>query len=342
MKSYIKNNIVKVGIASIMAGVFSLTATNVLAGTNLRLSHSAPPGSDRDVWAHEFAKRVQDQTDERVTFRVYPANQLGDWEETYDQLAQGSIDAAVQSLSTKYDKRIGISWFPYSVSDYKSAEQAWNVDGFLFNVMDGLLAKQNMTLLAPYANGMGGMAVGTTVEQPANPDFDHSSLKIRVWPSGAATHRPVLERLGYNTTTMPWAELYTGVQTGVIDGMIGGTPENAVLDWNGVVNTWIQLNDHFEVNWLVMNRKSLSRISEQDQKIIKSIAKNLATERFDRVALADEEYRQKLRDSGVTVVTFSDAEMDLIARAVRKDVWPQIKDELGEELYQLITSHYAD
>lgn len=341
MRSSIKN-IAKVGIATIMAGALSVTATSALAGTNLRLSHSAPPGSERDVWAQEFAKRVQDQTEERVTFRVYPANQLGDWEETYDQLAQGSIDAAVQSLSTKYDKRMGISWFPYSVSDYKSAEQAWNVGGFLFNVMDGLLGKQNMTLLAPYANGMGGMAVGSSVEQPANPDADHTALKIRVWPSGAATHRPVLERLGYNTTTMPWAELYTGVQTGVIDGMIGGTPENAVRDWNGVVNTWVQLNDHFEVNWLVMNSKSISRLSEQDRTIIQNIAKNLATERFDRVAQADEEYRQKLRDSGVTVVTFNDAEMEAIAKAVRKDVWPQIKGELGDELYQLVSDHYTN
>ncbi len=339
MSSPIKH-ILKLGMVAITAGTIAFTASTSFAATSLRLSHSAPPGSERDVWAQEFASRVKTQTQGRVSFRVYPANQLGDWEETYDQLAQGSIDAAVQSLSTKYDKRLGISWFPYSVSDYKSAEKAWNVNGFLFNVMNNLLEPQNLTLLAPYANGMGGMAVGKGVEQPTNPEANHKALKIRVWPSGAATHRPVLERLGYSTTTMPWAELYTGVQTGVIDGMIGGTPENAVRDWTGVVNTWVQLNDHFEVNWLVMNRASISRIPEKDRAIVQKIAKNLASERFERVAQADSEYLQELRDSGVTVVTFSESEMAEITKAIRKDVWPKIKDEVGDELYTLISEHY--
>jgi len=332
----------KTGITALLAGALTLSASSAFAEVKLRLSHSAPPGSERDIWTQEFAKRVNTQTEGRVTFRVYPANQLGDWEETYEQLTQGAIDAAVQSLSTKYDKRLGISWFPYSVTDYQSAENAWNVGGFLFNVMDGLLERQNLTLLAPYANGMGGMAVGKEVSDATNPDANHKKLKIRVWPSGAATHRPVLERLGYNTTTMPWAELYTGVQTGVIDGMIGGTPENAVRDWKGIVKTWVQLNDHFEVNWLVMNRHSMARIDKNDRDIISKIAKNMAAERFDRVAKADEEYRQQLRDSGVTVITFSDAEMAEVAEAVRKDVWPQIKGELGDELYQLVSDHYRN
>ena len=332
----------KTALSAVVAGALSLSATTAFAEVKMRLTHSAPPGSERDIWSKEFAERVNTQTEGRIKVRVYPANQLGDWEETYEQLTQGAIDFGVQSLSTKYDKRLGISWFPYSVATYKEAETAWNVDGFLFNVMNDLLQRQQLTPLAPYANGMGGMAVGKPVNDPANPDANHKQLKIRVWPSGAATHRPVLERLGYNTTTMPWAELYTGVQTGVIDGMIGGTPENAVRDWKGIVDTWVQLNDHFEVNWLVVNSGSLQRLPEQDQQIVRKIAKNLATERFQRVAEADEEYRQKLRDSGVTVVTFSDEEMSGIADAIRKDVWPQIKDELGDDLYQLIADHYKN
>lgn len=332
----------KTALTAVMAGALSLSASSAFAEIKMRLTHSAPPGSERDIWSQEFAKRVVSQTEGRVSVRVYPANQLGDWEETYEQLTQGAIDFGVQSLSTKYDKRLGISWFPYSVSTYAEAEEAWNVDGFLFNVMTDLLRRQQITPLAPYANGMGGMAVGKAVNDPTNPDADHKQLKIRVWPSGAATHRPVMERLGYNTTTMPWAELYTGVQTGVIDGMIGGTPENAVRDWKGIVDTWVQLNDHFEVNWLVANSSSLQRLPEQDRKIVGAIAKDLATERFARVAEADEEYRQQLRDSGVTVVTFSDSDMAKIADAVRKDVWPKIKDELGDELYKMIADYYSN
>ncbi len=336
------NQFVKICITAIAAGVLTLSAATSFAATNFRLSHPAPPGSEQDVWSKEFAKRVIDQTEGRVKVRVYPANQLGDIEEVYELVSQGVIDAAVQSFSTKFDKRLSISWFPYSVSGYEDAEKSWNNGGFIFNVVNDLLAPQNITMLAPYAVGMGGMAIRKSVENPANPDAKHKELKIRVWPSAVGTQGPVLERLGYNITTMPWAELYTGVQTGVIDGMIGGTPENAVRDWNGIVKTWLQINNFFEVNSLFMSSRKFGRLDSKDQGIIRDIAAKMASERFERVAQADEDYRKQLSDSGVEVVTFSDSEMAAISKAIRTDVWPKIKDEIGDDLYQKLNAYYSN
>ncbi|WP_136680724.1 TRAP transporter substrate-binding protein DctP [Neptunomonas sp. XY-337] len=332
----------KFGAIALTTGVLTLSAAISHAATSIRLSHPAPPGSEQDVWSNEFAKRVTAQTEGRVNVRVYPANQLGDIEEVYELVSQGVIDAAVQSFSTKYDKRLSISWFPYSVSTYAEAESSWNDGGFIFNEVNKLLAPQNITMLAPYAVGMGGMAVGSSVTNPADPDAKHSELKIRVWPSAVGTQGPVLERLGYNITTMPWAELYTGVQTGVIDGMIGGTPENAVRDWNGIVKTWLQINNFFEVNSLFVNSRKFKRLDAEDQQIMRDIAAEMASERFQRVAQADEDYRKQLSDSGVEVVTFSDDEIAAISKAIRADVWPKIKDEIGDELYQKLNAHYSN
>lgn len=339
MSSPIKH-IFKLGMVAVTASAISLAASTSYAETKLRLSHPAPPGSEQDDWSNEFAKRVATQTQGRVSVRVYPANQLGDLEEVYELIRYGVVDAAVQSFSTKYDKRLNISWFPYSVSTYKEAETSWSDGGFIFDVVNDLLKPQNITMLAPYAVGMGGMAVSSSVTNPSNPDAKHKELKIRVWPSGVGTQRPVLERLGYNTATMPWAELYTGVQTGVIDGMIGGTPENAVRDWNGIVKTWLQINNFFEVNSLIFNSKKFNTLEKNDQVILQNIATNMAAERFKRVAQADTEYRQQLRDSGVTVVTFSDAEMEELSSAIRQDVWPNIKDEIGDELFTKLSNYY--
>lgn len=326
-------------VSAIALGASSFTVN--AADTTLRLSHLSPPDSDMDNWAKQFADRVSTATDGRVEVRIFPASQLGDWEEVYEQLAQGSVDLAIQSVSTKFDSRLALTWFPYTAVDYDSAKEAWNTGGFLFNIVDDLVEPQGINLLAPYAFGLGGVAVGKPVADPKNPDADNSNLKIRVWPSGVGTHKPLLERLGYSTTTMPWAELYTGVQTGVIDGMIGGVPENAVRDWNGVVDTWLQLNDHFEINWLLGSAFSMANLSEDDRAAISKVAADLATERFDAVEAADNGYLQQLRDAGVTVVTYSKDEMERMASAVRTDAWPKMKPEIGDELYELIQSHYA-
>ncbi|AZV80736.1 hypothetical protein EBB79_22545 (plasmid) [Parasedimentitalea marina] len=329
------------GAATALAVGFSAFSASA-ADTTLRLSHLSPPDSDMDNWAQQFAERVAVETDGRVDVRIFPASQLGDWEEVYEQLAQGSVDLAIQSVSTKFDSRLALTWFPYTAVDYDSAKEAWNTGGFLFNIVNELIEPQQIQALAPYAFGLGGVAVGRPVSDPKNPDADHSDLKIRVWPSGVGTHKPLLERLGFSTTTMPWAELYTGVQTGVIDGMIGGVPENAVRDWNGVVDTWLQLNDHFEINWLLGSAAMIANLSEEDAAIISGIAADLATERFDAVEAADNSYLQQLRDAGVTVVTYSKEEMEAMAAAVRADAWPLMKPEVGDELYALIQSHYAN
>lgn len=320
-------------------GLTGLTAS--AAETTLRLSHLSPPGSDMDAWANELAARVNTATEGRVDIRIFPASQLGDWEEVYEQLSQGSVDLAIQSVSTKFDSRLALTWFPYTAVDYDSAKEAWNTGGFLFNIVNDLIEPQMIQAMAPYAFGLGGVAVGKPVADAKNPDADHSDLKIRVWPSGVGTHKPLLERLGYSTTTMPWAELYTGVQTGVIDGMIGGVPENAVRDWNGVVDTWVQLNDHFEINWLLGSAMSMANLSDEDSAALSKVAAEMATERFNAVEAADNGYLQQLRDSGVTVVTYSKEEMEAMAAAVRADAWPLMKPEIGEELYALIQSHYG-
>ena len=50
--------------------------------------------------------------------------------------------------------------------------------------------------------------------------------------------------------------------------------------------------------------------------------------------------KTKLRDAGVTVVTYDKDEMEKMAAAVRADAWPLMKPEIGDDLYRLIKSHY--
>ncbi len=324
------------------AMTIGLSTFAVEAKTTLRLSHLSPPGSDMDNWAKDFASRVSEASDGRVNLRIFPASQLGDWEEVYEQLSQGSVDLAIQSISTKFDSRLSLTWFPYTAVDYDSAKDAWNNGGFLFNIVNDLVKPQQIQVLAPYANGLGGLAVGKPVDDPKDPNADHSELKIRVWPSGVGTHKPLLERLGYSTTTMPWAELYTGVQTGVIDGMVGGVPENAVRDWNGVVDTWLQINDHFEINWLLSSAFSMAQLPEEDAAVLNEIAAQMATERFNAVEEADNRYLEELSKNGVTVVIYSRDEIENMAKAVRVDAWPKMKDQIGDELYELLESRYSN
>lgn len=309
----------------------SLAVSGVFAATTLRLSTLDKPGSDGAIAAETLAERVKERTEGRVVINVYPASQLGDWVEVHDQVANGAIDMAMQPLASTSDRRLAIGWFPYMFPTYEAVEKATSKGGFVHDVVDEIIREQGMTLLGIFGVGMGGAGFAKDIKEPENPDAKHG-MKVRVWPGGI-THRYMMERLGFSAATIPWAELFTGMQTGVVDGQIGGTAEMTYDNLKEVTKTWVQYNDHFECNWIFINTRSLDSLDPKDRQILIDTAQETAKERFEQLKVRDAEHLQRLKDYGVNIVTFSDEQLENIANVVRADVWPKISDELGDDIY---------
>src|SRR5690554_5667190 len=237
----------------------------------------------------------------------------------------------MQPLATTSDRRLAIGWFPFMFPTYSAVEKATTKGGFVHDVVDEIIGEQDMTLLGIFGVGMGGAGFSKEVNNPADPNAKHS-MKVRVWPGGV-THRHMMERLGFSAATIPWAELFTGMQTGVVDGQIGGTAEMTYDNLKEVTKTWLQYNDHFECNWIFMNTDSLESLDPKDQQILADVAQEITKERFEQLVERDAEHLQRLRDFGINVVTFSDEELETFAEVVRQDVWPKISGELGDDIY---------
>ncbi|MEX0730910.1 MAG: TRAP transporter substrate-binding protein DctP [Aquisalimonadaceae bacterium] len=321
-------------IGAVTAAVIVAGISTASAQTTLRLSTLFNPASSGGLAAEEFAKRVGERSNGRIKVNVYPASQLGDWTEVHAQLMQGAVDMAIQPLSTSFNTRLAISWFPYLTPTYDSAVDAYSEGGYVATAVNELIGPQNLRLLGVYGAGMGGAGFARDIDSPGDPDATRS-VRIRVWPGGT-THRALMQRLGYNVATVPWAELYTAMQTGVVDGQIGGTPEMAMDNFKDITRTWIQYNDHFELAWIVMNRPKYESLSEADRQVILDVAQEITRERFEEVREADAKDLDRMREAGIEVVTFSDQELENFARVARTDVWPQIGGELGDEIMGIL------
>lgn len=312
-----------------LAAAGALLLAGVAHAETLRLSTLKQPGSEGEAAALKFAKLVGERTGGRVEVKVYPASQLGDWTEVYEQVMQGAVDMAMQPLATADDKRLAITWFPYAFTNYDTARESLSPGGAVFSIVSAAISAKGLTPLGVYGEGMGGAGFAKAVDTPADPDAKRN-LKVRVWPGGT-THRVLLERFGYNTATLPWAELYTGMQTGVVDGQIGGTANMALESFKDITKTWVQYNDHFEGDWFIINSDRYAGLPEADQKIVLETAQEISAERFEQVKAADAKALEVMRAAGIEVVTFDDATLEKLANVARKDVWPQIAGELGEE-----------
>lgn len=327
-----KNNFQTLCCAAALSAGFAVMAS----AETLRLSTLKQPGSDGAIAAQHFADLVSEKTDGELTVKVYPGSQLGDWTEVYEQVIEGAVDIAMQPLATSSDKRLAITWFPYAYSDYDTARGALAPGGSVFEIVKEVIGEQGLTPLAVYGSGMGGAGFPTEVNDPYNLDAKHD-LKVRVWPGGT-THKVLLENLGYHTAAVPFSELYTAMQTGVVDGQIGVTATITLENFADITKTWIQYNDHFETDFIFMNSDSFNSLSPEFQDAIRESAEQVSNEQFVAVEAADEASLQKMRDMGVTVVTYDKEQLQAIADKVRSQVWPEIKDELGDETYEALRS----
>jgi TRAP-type C4-dicarboxylate transport system substrate-binding protein len=80
-----------------------------------------------------------------------------------------------------------------------------------------------------------------------------------------------------------------------------------------------------------VNSEKYASLPEADQKILLDAAQEVSAARFEQVKAADAKHLETMKAAGIEVVTFDDATLEKLATVARKDVWPQIADELGAE-----------
>ncbi|WP_375056181.1 TRAP transporter substrate-binding protein DctP [Zobellella sp. DQSA1] len=305
----------------------AMSSFTALSADVMRLSAIEPPTSTVVAFANEFSERVKRYSQDTVDIRVYPASQLGDWVEVHEQVMEGIIDFAVQPLSNSFNEVLALQWFPYAALDFESGRDAFSEGGVVYEIINDALAEQDIQILGAFVSGMGGIVYTKPAPAPRDPNANQG-LKIRVWPGGT-THQELLKRLGYQTAPIPWSDLYTAMQTGVVDGAIGATPELTMNNFADIAKMWVQNNDHFEVSFLAVNKTRFDSLSRDQQKAIARAATELSAERFAAAELEHEKFLQQMRDKGIEVVVLDKAELESVAQVVRAEVWPQIEDEIG-------------
>jgi TRAP-type C4-dicarboxylate transport system substrate-binding protein len=148
-----------------------------------------------------------------------------------------------------------------------------------------------------------------------------------------------MKRFGFRVATLPWAELDGALRTGLVDGVIGGTPQLAAESFKDLLSMWVQYNDHFEIWWLMINRKLFSSLPAEDQDALLAAASDIGASSFDAAERADRDGLKQLRAAGVEIVLLSDAELAAFTRAARGDVWPKIADQIGPVAMEQLNAH---
>lgn len=301
----------------------------------LSLAHIRPVGSSADVAIKAFAAEATELSGGTLQFEIYPASQLGDYTTVQERVSIGDVDMQIASLGSNMDKVFAMSNAAYLCTNWDEAKVMFSEGSPLIDIYKEKLAEYNMTYLAAYPLYFGGIALNVDAKDPTNPNAK-SGIKIRV-PS-MTTFEKTAETLGYLATPLPSSEMYTSIQTGIVDGAIGAGAEMYYGNLSGLVKYYLPINDHFEQWYMYINTDKWNSLSADQQQALQTAASNMQAKRWEVAEAETDEYEQKLKDAGTIVVDYTDEQLAEFAKVVRAAVWPVIAQEYGTENFEAVTN----
>ncbi len=316
----------------VVALVVSLASVAVAAPKwKFKMGHANPIETPYDQTTKQFAEFAKEMTDGQVEVSIFPNNQLGDWTETFELIMRGDVEMGFQIANAAYDPRLNFAYYmPYVVTNVEEAKEAYGPGGWALGIAEQLWADHGIKALAVFPVGVAGVSLSEVPEGPGDPDVA-KGMKIRVMPLKAC--ELTYKRLGYIPTPIPYAETYSAIQTGIADGQMGGGSFQA-WSFRDVNSVWVRYNDYFENHFIVINQDIWDDLPEDVQEGLQEAANKASEIRWEQVKTEDQHYVDILKnDFDWTIVNLSKAELDACAKAVREDVWPELKEMLGEKLF---------
>lgn len=197
-----------------LTGLLIAGAGAAAAQYNLNLSTSQVL-QDPLVIAMQGAKdRIEERTEGKVTVTIYPSSQLGEDNDVLEQIRGGAPIAVLVDAGrlAPFKAELGILAAPYLVDDY--SQYAAVTGSPVYDLWVDELAESSGIRLLNYNwfQGTRQMFTGKLVEKPA----DLNGVRVRTIdaPSWIAT----VAAMGATPAPMAWAEVYSALQLGAIDG----------------------------------------------------------------------------------------------------------------------------
>jgi TRAP-type C4-dicarboxylate transport system substrate-binding protein len=314
-------------VLAFMAVLFGMAAGACAAEKRWSLAHIRPEGTAIDVALKDFALKVREKTNGRVDIAIFPASQLGDYTTVQERISVGDIDMQCAPLSPAVIKQIGLNSMPYLVINWAEAHKAFGPDGVIVKKMNEYMEKQDLHVIGSWPVYFGGVVLTKEPPAPADPNVP-KNIKIRVPP--IRSFELCASALGYQATPVPWADTFTAMQTGIVEGAIGGGAEGYYANFRDLAKYYLAVNDHFECWFLYINNEKWGKVSADDKKAITDLAREMQEARW-KVAESDEKANmKKLADMEVKVITFSDAELETMRKKNAEKVWPPMYVEIPE------------
>ena len=271
----------------------TLTTGSAGAQTVLRSSDTHPDGYPTVEAVKYFGQLIEERTDGRYKVEVYHSAQLGEEADTIEQVRAGVIDLNRVSMGP-WNGLVPETQVPSLPYIFRSPEHMRKV--MLGEIGDEIakgFENHGVVLLTYYD---GGARSFYNSRKPIESPADVEGMKLRVMQSDIFVD--MVAALGGTATPMPYGEVYSGIQTGVVDGAENNFPSYDTAGQFEVARNY-SLDEHLIVpEVFVMSKAAWDRLTPEDQAIFKQAARESAEKQFELWDAQVAASRAKVEDAG--------------------------------------------
>ena len=276
--------------------------------------------------AQKFADLVKEKTNGRITVEVYDSGQLGDEKSVIEQIQFGGIDMSRVSLTplSEFSKDLMALQMPYL---YRDADHMWKVlDGDIGKKLLGSTEQDGKARQSWYDAGARNVYKS---KREIKSMADMQGLKIRVQESGLMMD--MVKALGASPTPMAYGEVYSGLQTGVIDGAENNWPSYESTSHYEVAKYYV-IDEHSRIPEMqIISKQTWDKLSADDQKILRECAAESSKYERELWAKQEQESEKKVRDGGSVITKLSEE-----ARAEFVKAMEPLYEKYGADYKELI------
>ena len=279
----------------LVAALAALVAASASAQTELKFGHVGEPGSLIGASTDEFARRANAKLTGRYKVLVFGSSQLGGDKELLQKVKLGTVDFAQPSTVMSSEADIfGVFEMPYLV---KNREHMKRIENEIFwSKMAPEAEKKGLKLLAVWENGYRHI---TNSKHPINTPADLKGLKLRV-PEGKWRVR-MFQAYGANPSPMKFSEVFTALQTGVMDGQENPFAQIASAKFYEV-QKYLSLTGHvYTPSYVAVGAKKWAGLPADARKIFEDTARETQAWVYDKAARDDDELLAKMKTAGIQV-----------------------------------------
>ncbi|MEM9045593.1 MAG: TRAP transporter substrate-binding protein [Pseudomonadota bacterium] len=276
------------------AAAAMLTAGTASAGMVLKFGHVGKPGSLFETSVNQYAACANGKLGDKAEVQTFGSSQLGKDKELLQKLKLNQITFSLpSSVMSSVDDTFGVFEMPYIIKDRAHMKR---VQAALGDKFQAAANAKGYHILGYFENGFRHITNNT---RPIVKPEDLAGVKLRT-PKGAWRVK-MFSLYGANPTPMAFSEVFTALQTGVIDGQENPYAQIASAKFQEV-QKYLSITGHvYTPAYVLVSKKHYLKLPDDVRAALESCAAETQGFVYDTAAKLEVELLDVIKSAGVEV-----------------------------------------